>query len=629
MDTDQCSSLGSIPEEAQRPATLEDLANESEPLQGTPVSSDPATPSYSPFGEPEQQTATAEIDLATEHTETEQAGTAATDLRLVAEQVAMHAIFSYQVAAQEATTQGTQGPVQPSIQICSDLPREWPMARLCISNKQVNRYVRTALWRRVAEKGLQGTYFSRIPNEVHQELIGDLLLISNALAAPLAQLFAFVEQGHPSCAFIPTEHLALYANPLFWQYGLLAFVSGCCASNIDLLKRTTEAKADPAKQEVAIENEVDALTFMQTVIMSFVRGMTHGEQVLPINDLFVYLPVQVLPALVQSILDHQYQPIEPKSGGGYRTNEGRAADNPFLVVGACRKEMQYNNEPQMPRTPWAERAYVSRALDPSIGQSMSFPALPQLKLRVGVPLWTDPIEARHPPPQTHSGESDADSSITDAREPSPRFAQLVPVGGAESQELSEEGSTEEEDADADPTYLVPQRHGRFALRWSRLATAADNFARGNAQTESTIIANWLTSGLEVAMNRMGWYLLSSRQELTRLSRGDLYSHYHYGYPNCHEDDRPYQKYGDHVCSEREWQNMSYWLTGDPIFLKKLAIHRRELYEKTVGAKGEGTGRNKSRRVAPPVGTGSASSTARFPNRNRPPPPPPPRYWGPR
>ena len=136
-----------------------------------------------------------------------------------------------------------------------------------------------------------GTYFGRIPQELHHDLIGDLLLVSNAFAAPLAELFAFVGQGHPPCAFIPKEQLAL------------------CASNIELLKRATEAKTDPAKQEDANENEVDALTFMQTGIMSFVRGMTHGEQTLPIND-FVYLPVQLLPALVQSILDHQFQPAE-------------------------------------------------------------------------------------------------------------------------------------------------------------------------------------------------------------------------------------------------------------------------------------------------------------------------------
>ena len=34
--------------------------------------------------------------------------------------------------------------------------------------------------------------------------------------------------------------------------------------------------------------------------------MTHGEQTLPINDLFVYLPVQLLPALVDSILHHGF-----------------------------------------------------------------------------------------------------------------------------------------------------------------------------------------------------------------------------------------------------------------------------------------------------------------------------------
>ena len=107
------------------------------------------------------------------------------------------------------------------------------------------------------------------------------------------------------------------------------------------------------------------------------------------------------------------------------------------------------------------------------------------------------------------------------------------------------------------------------------------------------------------MNRMGWYLLSSRKELTRLSDDELWHHYHHGYPHCHEDDRPYQKYGNYVCTDWEWQGMSYWLTGDPTFLNKLALHRKELHDKIVGAKDEGTGRNKSRRVAPPVGTGIA------------------------
>ena len=316
-----------------------------------------------------------------------------------------------------------------------------------------------------------------------------------------------------------------------------------------------------------------------------------------------------------------------KSGWGYRTNKGGADDNPFLVAGAYWKEMTYNNDPQMPDTPWTERLCVESTRPVPESVHVIFRSFPQLKLRLEVPLWTDLSEARYPPLDTHLGESDTDSDITGAKEPSPMYAQPVPVGGADVQAQSEEESTGEEDAATDPYYVVPQGHGRFALRWSRLATAADNFGKGNAQTESTIIANWLTSGLEVAMNRMGWYLPSSRKELTRLSRDDLWHHYHYGYPHCHEDDRPYQKYGNYECNEREWQRTCYWLTGDPTFPTKLAIHRKELHDKIIGAKDEGTGRNKSRRVAPPVGTGSSSSTARLPYRNRPPPPPPPRYWG--
>ena len=161
--------------------------------------------------------------------------------------------------------------------------------------------------------------------------------------------------------------------------------------------RAKAAKADPAKQEESSENEVDALTFMQTVIMSFARGMTHGEQTLPINDLFAYLPVQILPALVKSILHHGFQRAEVKSGWGYRTRKEGAEDDPLLVVGVYSKEMAYGNEPQMPAATWAERAYTWRALDPSLGQSMSFPSFPQLKLRLEVPLWMDLAEARCPP----------------------------------------------------------------------------------------------------------------------------------------------------------------------------------------------------------------------------------------
>ena len=37
----------------------------------------------------------------------------------------------------------------------------------------------------------------------------------------------------------------------------------------------------------------------------------------------------------------------------------------------------------------------------------------------------------------------------------------------------------------DPTYNFAQGHGRFAIRYARLATALGNFEQGNARTESS------------------------------------------------------------------------------------------------------------------------------------------------
>lgn len=77
--------------------------------------------------------------------------------------------------------------------------------------------------------------------------------------------------------------------------------------------------------------------------------------------------------------------------------------------------------------------------------------------------------------------------------------------GAETESCEEEGES------TDPVYIVPHGLGRFALRWSRLTAAAGTFGKGNVQAESEIIANWLTSGLEEGMRKMGWWLLSPRQ----------------------------------------------------------------------------------------------------------------------
>ena len=325
-----------------------------------------------------------------------------TDLQLESEQRATQALYDYQHAARTAREADGQSVPLPSLQTYSDLPREWPMARLAISNKQINRLVRTFLWRRVTEQALHGSSFVDIPDEINQAYIGDLLRISEAFAAPLSNLFTFVKGGHPACPFITHKQLALYANPRFWQYGLLAFIARCCSfDNQHRHQGTGTAQAVEGKPQKTKEKDVDALTFMQTVIMSFVRGMEHGEQTLPTNDLFVYLPVQILPDLVVAMERQGFTPAEVKGGYGYRPKEEGAEDNPLLVVGVRTKEIAYDRYPRMPDTSWAERAYSSGALDPSLGQAFSFPSLLQLRLRIEVPLWRDLATARHPAKLPH------------------------------------------------------------------------------------------------------------------------------------------------------------------------------------------------------------------------------------
>ena len=90
---------------------------------------------------------------------------------------------------------------------------------------------------------------------------------------------------------------------------------------------TGTAQAVEGKSQTTKEKDVDALTFMRTVIMSFVRGMEHGEQTLPTNDLFVYLPVQILPDLVVAMERQGFTPAEVKGGYGYGPKEEGAEDN--------------------------------------------------------------------------------------------------------------------------------------------------------------------------------------------------------------------------------------------------------------------------------------------------------------
>ena len=365
---------------------------------------------------------------------------------------------------------------------------------------------------------------------------------------------------------------------------------------------------------------------MRTVIMSFVRGMEHGEQTLPTNDLFVYLPVQILPDLVQAMERQGFTPAEVKGGYGYRPKEEDAEDNPLLVVGVRTKDIVYDRYPRMPDTSWAERAYFSGALDPSLGQAFSFPSLLQLRLRIEVPLWRDLTTAKHPTADL-SAEEDSASDATGSAERSPKLALPVPVGLAEPPEVGTEEATEDEDTTAEPHYAFAKGYGRFGIGYTRLATALGNFEQGSIEAESAVVAQWLTSGLRVAMARTGWRLLSPRLMLTKVPGGVLSDYYHNGYPFTPKmADRPYNQYGTHLYTEERWDQLCAWLTGNPNFRFQLADHKQALRDHMGYSQEAPDPSNKAHRTVPPPGSGSSSSAAWSSWHSRPSPSPSPYGW---
>ena len=619
--------LGSVPEHEQPPATLDDLASRNAQRQEAPVCRNPETPPNRPGSAQERPHAMTEIDIASDQEHAERGGTAATDLQLESEQRATQVLYDYQNAARTTREAHGQKVPLPSMQIYSDLPREWPMARLAVSNKQINRLVRAFLWRRVTEQALYGSSFIDIPDKINQAYIGDLLLISEAFAAPLSNLFAFVKNGHPACPFITQKQLALYASPRFWQYGLLAFIARCCSfDNQHRDQGTGAAQTVEGKSQTTKEKDVDALTFMRTVIMSFVRGMEHGEQMLPTNDLFVYLPVQILPDLVTAMEQQGFKPAEVKGGYGYRPKEEGAEDNPLIVVGVHTKDIAYDRYPRMPTTSWAERAYSSGALDPSLGQAFSFPSLLQLRLRIEVPVWRDLATARNPTADLPA-EEDSASEATGSAERSPRLALPVPVGMVETQADEADEATEDEAMIAEPSYAFVKGYGRFGIGYTRLATALGNFEQGDIEAESAVVAQWLTSGLRIAMSRTGWNLLSTRFSLTKVPGSVLSDYYRKGYPFTPKmADRPYNQYGTIHYSEEKWDQLCGWLTGNPTFRLQLASHKQALRDHMGYSQETTDPSNKARRTDPPTEVGSSSTAAGSSWRSKPPPPPSPSGW---
>ena len=133
----------------------------------------------------------------------------------------------------------------------------------------------------------------------------------------------------------------------------------------------------------------------------------------------------------------------------------------------------------------------------------------------------------------------------------------------ETQADEADEATEDEAMIAEPSYAFAKGYGRFGIGYTRLATALGNFEQGDIEAESAVVAQWLTSGLRIAMSRTGWNLLSTRFSLTKVPGSVLSDYYRKGYPFTPKmADRPYNQYGTFHYSEEKWDQLCGWLTGN-------------------------------------------------------------------
>ena len=126
---------------------------------------------------------------------------------------------------------------------------------------------------------------------------------------------------------------------------------------------------------------------MQTVVMSFARGLHLGKPELPIDHAHVYFPVQLVHKVIA-----QCEVLRLKEGTvdlseRYKHNVDNAANNPYVIAVVFEGRCPYEQYPPFPKTPRLAKAYEEGILDASFEQIVSFASSYQTSFRIEVPLW--------------------------------------------------------------------------------------------------------------------------------------------------------------------------------------------------------------------------------------------------
>ena len=506
------------------------------------------------------------------------ASLAETDLTVQSEQRATQELYRFQkhsmqaveaAGVEEPTARPTpaarqaaepdQPPLAPPVTVYANLPTEWPQARISVYMRHVSVLLRVTLYRRLAEVSFKGVDFQHLPREVVKHTKEDFDTICGTMAAQLAALFAFLKPGQEKLLGKGGEDLALYADPTYWLYGLLSF----CAKSWEA--KTTETGGEPdfktskeRKQEStapALEPTRNSLALMQTVVMSFARGLFLGKPELPIDHVHIYFPVQIAHKVTAQRVALKLGEVTLDARKRYKHNVDNAANNPYVIVGVYEGRCATEQYPPIPGTPTLARAYEEGILDASFGQVISFASYYQTSFRVEVPLWHKIEDGIANPGQARqvAAKPVLAREIPSDKGPSPGSS-------SEAVEHPEKGvDRSEADADEDEaeeeTYIPATGQGCYSFEMSLLQRAAQTFSKRSVTDNYGQVAKWLLIGLAMAISRKSWHLLSKHRTCAITPLALLRVHFVRRYVSTEQDDKkkPYAATFVQAQQERAWE----------------------------------------------------------------------------
>ena len=452
-----------------------------------------------------------------------------------------------------------QPPVAPPTSLYANLPSEWPLARISVWMRHISVLLRVTLYRRLAELSFRGVDFTKLPREVVRHTRQDFDNLCGAMAAQLAALFAFLKSNHAEEPEMGCAELALYADPSYWLYGLLSFCAKSCEAKTaevggqPIFKTSKEGKKDCTTP--VLEPTRNSLALMQTVVMSFVRGLYQGKAELPIDHVHIYFPVQVVHKVDAQCIALGFNDVTPEEGKRYKHNVDNVSNNPYIIARAYEGQCTAVHYPPIPHTSKLAEAYENGMLDGSFGQVVSFASYYQTSFPIEVPLWHKvedgvallgkeqqgaalPMLAKPVLPDNVPSPVSSSDAITD------------PLLGADKEaEEAEEEEAEEE------TYLPATGQGCYSFQMSLLQRAAQTFLKRSLGDKYGQVAKWLLTGLAVAVSRKSWHLLSKHRTCTVTPLWLLREHFQHGYVSAEKDDakKPYAAAYVQSLYEHTWE----------------------------------------------------------------------------